>query len=273
MCAVTAHAQQSLAVGDVTLRYLSTGNGPAVVFIHGWAQSLEIWDDQVRAFAPNYRVIRYDRRGFAKSSGYADATADPADVRALLDSSGVQSAILVGLSAGARVAMDVAVAFPDRVRGLVVYGMIPVPGYPPMPDAPRASDMFGEIARRHGMDSVRRAIMASPIPWVPPGREDLTRAIAAALVAYDGRDLLDPRPESGLVPHARWEQMRRVRVPTLIVNGDHDLAHALAFAAALERELPNARRAIIKDGGHGAHFAQPEPFNRELRQFFASLRP
>src|SRR5688572_20281933 len=73
-------------VGDATLRYDVAGTGQAIVFLHGWAQDLGIWDDQVRAFAPRYRVVRFDRRGYGKSTGFADPSADPADVRSLLDS-------------------------------------------------------------------------------------------------------------------------------------------------------------------------------------------
>lgn len=272
LCILPAHAtgQRVLNVGDATLRYDVAGEGAAVVFIHGWAQSLEIWEEQARAFTPAYRVVRYDRRGFGQAAGHADASADPADLRALLDTLGIRAAHIVGLSAGATVALDFAAAFPDRVRGLVLYGMPPVQGYPSMPHM-RPRDIFGDIARRYGMDSVRRMILASPLVWVPTGRQDLRDAMRAAVSAYGGRDLLDPQPESGRVPHAQWDQLRDIRVPTLIVNGDHDLPEFLVFAEAARKQIPNARQVIIQDGGHGAHFAQPQQFNKALRDFFASL--
>ncbi|MGH7710931.1 MAG: alpha/beta fold hydrolase [Gemmatimonadaceae bacterium] len=260
-----------LNVGDARIRFEATGQGQALVFIHGWAQSLAIWDDQVREFTPRYRVVRFDRRGFGESTGYADDSADPADVRALLDSLGIRSAHVVGLSGGASAALNFAVAFPERASALVLYGLPPLRDYAAIPAFPRARDMFGELARQHGMDSVRRALSASPIVWVPPGREDLRAGMVSMIAAYSGRDLLDPRPESGRVPHARWQQLAGLRVPTLIVNGDHDLAPLLAFADSLRRQVPNARQVVIKDGGHGAHFAQPQQFNSALLEFFASI--
>ncbi len=259
-----------LNVGDATIRYDVSGTGPALVFIHGWAQNMAIWDDQVAAFAPRYRVIRFDRRGFGESTGHADVSADADDVRILLDSLGIRSAHVVGLSAGARVALRFAAAFPDRVDGLVLYGAPPGPGFPGGPPG-RGQLNFAEIMRQHGIDSVRKEILAAPIAWIPPGRHDLVARLNRSLAEYTGRDLLDPRPQSGRVLEVPWDQTQTVRAPTLIVHGDHELPLLIAFADSLVRRMPNARKIVITDGGHGAHFAQPEQFNTALKQFFASL--
>src|SRR5688500_643592 len=143
-------------VGDATIHYELTGQGPTIVFIHGWAQDLDIWGDQVAAFAPSYRVLRYDRRGYGKSTGHADPTADPDDLRILLDSLGIRSATVLGLSGGSRAALNFAVAFSDRVHALVLYGQGPPEGFEPMPPGPRPGELFGPIARKHGLDSLRK---------------------------------------------------------------------------------------------------------------------
>jgi pimeloyl-ACP methyl ester carboxylesterase len=136
---------------------------------------------------------------------------------------------------------------------------------------PNAQALFGEMARVHGIDSVRRFVAGSPLFWDPPNRPDLVERKQRMMAAYAGRDLLDPHPESGRVPDARWSQLPGIRVPTLIVNGDHDFPDFLVVADSMVRRMPNARRVVIKDGGHGAHFAQPQQFNAALRQFFTSL--
>jgi pimeloyl-ACP methyl ester carboxylesterase len=269
--ALDAQAQpRMLNVGDARIRYEVTGEGRAIVFIHGWAQNLSIWDDQVRTFAPNYRVVRYDRRGFGESTGHADGSADPADLLAVLDSLGIQTAYLVGLSAGARTAINFAAAYPHRATALVYYGGGPVADFPGM-NPVNAEALFGEIARAHGIDSVRRFVVSSPLFWDPPGRPDLVQLKQRAMMAYDGRDLLNPRPETGRVADARWSQLPTMRLPTLVVNGDHDFPNFLIVADSLVRRMPNAQRVVIKDGGHGAHFAQPDQFNAALKQFFSTL--
>lgn len=74
-----------VSVGDVTLVYEDVGRGMPIVFIHGWAQDRTIWPDQVAAFSSRYRVITFDKRGFGESTGHADPTADPDDLRMLLE--------------------------------------------------------------------------------------------------------------------------------------------------------------------------------------------
>ncbi len=273
-CAANVQAQaRTLNLADARIRYEVSGQGRALVFIHGWAQSLEIWDEQVRAFASNHRVVRFDRRGFGASTGHADDTADASDLSFLLDSLGIRSARIVGLSAGATTALSFALAYPSRVQALVLYGMPPLKDFPGMGAIPTPREVFREIARQHGLDSVRAAVLASPLAWVPPGRDDLTRAYRQGLAAYNGKDLLEPHGESGRVPHPLWAQVPAIRVPTLVINGDHDLPMILAFGDSLARRIPGASRVIIKDGGHGAHFAQPEQFNGALQHFFTGLRP
>lgn len=269
--AVAAAQTQTLDAGDVRLRYAAAGAGPAVVFIHGWAQDLSIWDEQARALAPHYRVIRFDRRGFGESTGFADPSADPADLLALLDSLRIQRAYLVGLSAGARTALDFAGAFPTRVNGIVYYGGGPVPGFPGLPNGPSPQSLFGEMARAHGIDSVRRFVVASLLFWDPPGRPDLIARKERMMAAYAGRDILDPRAESGRVPRVSWSRLTQLHMPTLIINGDHDFSDFLVVADSMARKMPNARRVVITEGGHGAHFAQPEQFNSALLRFFESV--
>jgi pimeloyl-ACP methyl ester carboxylesterase len=264
-----SHTQSGLVnVGDATINYASTGSGKAIVFIHGWSQHLGIWDDQVAAFASRYRVIRFDSRGFGESGGHADPSADPDDLRILLDSLGVRTAHVVGLSRGAGVALRFAVLYPERVDGLVLYGIGPPPGFQPAPTGPRMVAVMGELARKHGLDTVGKLVFASPLMYNPPGRPDIAARFWKDWAKYRGRDLLDPRPESGRTPVVGIDRVNEIRAPTLIVHGDHERPLAKLVADTLVRRMPNARKVVITDGGHGAHFAQPGQFNKALNDFF-----
>ena len=66
--------------GGATINYDVTGRGPTVVFIHGWSHNISVWDDQVPAFKTRYQVVRYDSRGFGRSTGFADESAEPHDL-------------------------------------------------------------------------------------------------------------------------------------------------------------------------------------------------
>ena len=279
VCTVAAQAQVQtpatkngqINVGDAIIRYASTGTGTPIVFIHGWAQHLGIWDDQVAEFSPRFRVIRYDCRGFGESGGHADPTADPDDLRILLDSLGIVRAHVVGLSRGAGIALRFAALFPDRVDALVLYGIGPIPGFQPTPEGPSIVSQFAEIARVHGLDSAGRAVAASPLSWHPPDRPDLSERARRDWAKYKGRDLLDPRPPSGRTRVVRLADVDGITAPTLIVHGDHELPLFQLVADTLARRIAGARKVVIADGGHGAHFAQPARFNQALRDFFAAV--
>jgi pimeloyl-ACP methyl ester carboxylesterase len=271
VASAAAHAQtQRVNVGDAEIHYELTGEGNTIVFIHGWAQDLGIWDDQVAAFAPRYRVLRYDRRGYGKSTGHADPTADPDDLRILLDSLGIRSAVVLGLSGGSRTGLNFAVAFPDRVRALVLYGQGPPEGFQPMPPGPLPQAMFGVIARKYGLDSLHQFVR-SVLSWEPPNRPGYRERLNQIWSRYEGRDLLDPRPPSGRVPQARMDQIGEIRVPTLVIVGDHERPLFRMVADTLTRRIANARQVVITDGGHGAHFAQPEVFNAAVLEFLKSV--
>ena len=269
--ATTQAQSRSVSVGDAVIHYEITGEGAPLVLIHGWSQDLTIWDGQVRDFARNYRVIRYDRRGYGKSTGDSDQTADPDDLRILLDSLGVRAAYILGLSAGSRAALNFAVAFPDRVKGLVLYGQAPIPGFAPMPEGPTPVMIFRDIAQKHGLDSAGKFVRAHPLSWMPPGRPELKELLRAQWARYPGRDLLHPRPESGRVPPARLDQVGAIKAPTLVVSGDHELPLFLQVADTLVRRIPGARRVVINGGGHGAHFAQPAQFNAAVLSFLSEV--
>ena len=97
-------AHRELELPGVRLRYRDDGVGRALVFIHGWTLDLDMWEPQM-PLAAELRVVRYDRRGFGRSTGLPSPAADVDDLRALLYSLGIVSPLLVGMSQGARVAL------------------------------------------------------------------------------------------------------------------------------------------------------------------------
>ena len=264
-----------ISVGDATLRFELSGRGQTVVFVHGWANTLAVWDEQVPAFAQRYQVLRYDGRGFGRSTGFADVSADPDDLRILLDSLGIASAYVVGLSAGSDVATRFAFAFPRRTLALVRLSGAPPQGMPgPPPRARENRERLAHILRTYGMDSLHTFVLAQP-GFVPPDETQAERSKRLERQAkgwdYDGRDLLDPRPQSGRVPAVPWERIRELAVPALLVNGAHDGARQLMVADSLAKYLPNVRKVVIQRAGHAANLSQPAHFNTALLEFFASV--
>jgi pimeloyl-ACP methyl ester carboxylesterase len=130
LAAGPAAAQGSLAaVPGARLYYRDAGgSGTAVVFLHAATGSSEVWEHQIPAFAAaGYRFIAFDRRGWGRTvidpAGPQPGTAS-GDLRALMDRLGIDRFHLVGTAAGGFAALDSALAFPERLRSLVVANSI-----------------------------------------------------------------------------------------------------------------------------------------------------
>ena len=273
LAAVSVGAQaRTLSVGDARLNYVVAGSGPAVVLIHGWALNLREWHDQIAALAPSHRVIAYDRRGYGRSTGFADPSAEPGDTRTLLDTLGIRAAVLVGHSAGAEVAERFAAAMPDRVVGLVLYGGPPPDGFPGVP--PRAADARRAIARQHGADSVLRMALADPRFRPGPNRSrSMAARLDSILSEYSGSDLTHDHPSSQAFPPARLDDLRTWRFPVLFVSGEHEAPRWHEISDSLVRWMPNARKLVVPGGGHGVHFDEPDRFNAALLDFLREAVP
>src|SRR5207247_5392242 len=122
----TQFTARYLPVDGTRIRYLDTGHGPPVVFLHGLGASMYAWRKNLAAVAAaGFRVIAFDNRGF----GLSDKPPAPYDnaacarlAIAFMDSLGLPDAVLVGHSMGGAIAAEVAIEHPQRVRGLVLVG-------------------------------------------------------------------------------------------------------------------------------------------------------
>src|SRR2546425_6311183 len=117
---------RSVVVDGTRIRYIDAGRGPSVVFLHGLGASMYAWRKTLSAVrAAGYRVVAFDNRGFGFSDkpphGY-DNAAYARLLAAFMDSLHVADAVLVGHSMGGAIAAEAAIAWPDRVRGLVLIG-------------------------------------------------------------------------------------------------------------------------------------------------------
>ena len=110
------------AVNGVQISYAESGSGPAVVLSHGYLMDQSMFDAQVVALAPEYRVITWDQRGHGGTPAPGPFTYwDSArDVLALLDHLGIERAVLGGMSQGGFLSQRAAILAPDRVSGLIL---------------------------------------------------------------------------------------------------------------------------------------------------------
>ncbi|MBN1459956.1 MAG: alpha/beta hydrolase [Armatimonadetes bacterium] len=269
----SAGAQERfLSVGDVQLRYEVAGDGPAVVLLHGWANSMEAWHYTFPALASEYRVVTYDRRGFGRSGGSPDGSLDPVDLRALLDSLGIAKAVVIGHSQGAASALRFALAYPDRLSALVLFGCPAPSGFGLRWSGPDAFPAeMGQVARDSGLDAMRALFAGHPVMnGFIPGTEG-SRIGEAVFAGYDGRDLLDPKPTANATPAATMADLAKIAAPTLVITGELEMPFFRIVSDALAYGIRGAHRVVVPGGGHSVQLQQPERFNEELRAFLVGV--
>jgi pimeloyl-ACP methyl ester carboxylesterase len=107
-------------VGGAALYYEAAGAGSPIVLLHGLDLDRRMWDEQVVPLAHAHTVVRYDLRGFGRSTAGSQSGTHVADLKALLDHLELVSVSLVGISLGGGVAIDFATAYPNAVRALIL---------------------------------------------------------------------------------------------------------------------------------------------------------
>lgn len=263
----TLSGAQYIEVEGACLRARSAGEGPAVVFVHGWALDLEMWRAQIDLLADRYRVIAFDRRGFGRSSGVPGLEQDVHDIDRLLDSFSISRAAIVGMSQGARVALRWALKHPEKVSCLVLDGP-PAEGWPQSVGAKEIPiDEYRQRIGVEGVDAFRSMWLQHPFMKLhtrSPCAHTLLREI---VVRYPALDLLNEPPQ---VPLLSERDLLRVNVPTLVLSGEHDSPQRRSIATRMARTLPDARLKVLRGAGHLGALDDPNSYVQALRDFFSS---
>ena len=265
---------QILSLDDVTLHYEMRGKGPAVVLIHGWGVDLESWHFLFPDLADNYTVIRYDRRGYGKSDRSPDVSLDPIDLCNLLDTLKIEQAVIIGHSQGGEVALRFALSFPERTRGLVLFGSVAPDGFGLPWNGPDALPAeMAQTAREKGLDAFRAMFAGHPLG---NGFIEDTKGLEIMVKMfhdYEARDLLDPKPSANATPRPHMERLTEISVPTLVITGDLEMPYFQIVSDALAYGISNAERVVVNGGGHSVMLQQPERFNAEINRFLAKVLP
>lgn len=250
------------------------GEGSAVALLHSTVCDSRMWDAEFVALSEGYRVLRYDFRGFGRSPLPPGPWSSVDDLRTLLDENGMERVALVGLSGGAATALDFALAEPGRVRGLVLAA--PAIGGRDWSEEVRS---FGaqeeELLEAGDFDA---AVELNLRMWVDGPRRgpDAVDAGVRAKVgemqrrAFEAQLDWEPGRHQRLQPPAA-ERLEEVRVPTLVLVGDADVADVLRNADLLASRVPGARKVVLPGVAHMINLELPDDFLRLVRGFLNEL--
>lgn len=222
---------------DIQLYAAEKGTGDALILLHGNGEDGGYFEHQVRHFAGHYRTIAVDTRGHGRSPrGTAPfrIAQFAQDLKVFMDERGIEQAILLGFSDGANIAMRFALAWPERVRGLILNG--------------------GNLNTRGVKPHIQLPI---ELGWR-----------AASLFAKKSPEAKRNAELLGLMvldPDIRLQELSALQMPALVIAGSRDMiktSHTRQIAAA----IPGARLCILP----GTHFIankSPDAFNRAVEEF------
>ena len=260
-----------LGVNGVNLMVDVRGRGPAILFIHGYPLSHDIWEPQL-AGLEGWTRIAPDLRGMGQSDapdlGYSIATYAE-DLLGLLSVVGVERAVLCGLSMGGYVAFEMLRRAPERVRGLVLMDTRPEAD---TPEGRKGREAAMATAREGGAAAIAesmlpRMLSPSALAENPALVERVRQMMAATPVAgITGaiaalRDRLDSTPLLGGLSET----------PTLVVVGEHDQITPPKQVRAMAAAIPGARFEVVKGAGHLPTLERPESTTALLGEFLAGL--
>ncbi len=256
--------KDAMAIGDMQVSV--RGDGPPLVFCHGFTTTGQFWREQLDPFSQTHRVVVVNLPGHGTSARPKDRAytidAFANDIAHVFDKLDLQDAVLVGLSMGGTVAQRFALKHPSRIVGLVLVGATPHGLGPDVQvenvlaaidelGVEQASQRviersFGPRASRELVEFAKKEVTQTP--------EFVARRAIASLNESDTRD-----------------ELGQISVPTLVVCGKEDRITPPAQSQELVQGIPNARLALLDDAGHFPMLEVPDTFNAELRRFLDAL--
>jgi pimeloyl-ACP methyl ester carboxylesterase len=264
-------AELELAPGGARLCFELAGTGEAVLLVHGNGLDMRMWDDQVEALAREHLVLRYDMRGFGRSSPPDQTPYSPvADARALLDHLGIASAHVVGFSLGGARALDFALAHPEMTGSLVLadaaLGGHRWAGFATFMAEVRA-------AGREGGAEAARCVWSQGALFAPAREQPQAAARLAEMTAdYCAWPWIGNREHVITSEPPAIERLAEIECPTLVLVGERDLPDFQVIADTLHRGIPGASKAVIPGVGHMTPMEAPGPFNALVLGFLAGDR-
>ncbi|HEU4649666.1 MAG TPA: alpha/beta fold hydrolase [Gemmatimonadales bacterium] len=260
-----------VTVNGVNLAVDLRGSGPAILFVHGFPLDHTIWEPQLQAL-DGWRRIAPDLRGMGLSDapdlGYSMATyAD--DLAALLDTLGVERAVLCGLSMGGYVVFEFLRRWRGRAAGIV---LVDTRAEADGTEAKRVRDAHAAQAREKGAAAIADAMLPRMLaPSAAATKPELVERVRALMAATPVAGIVGAlgamrdRPDStALLPTL-------TDLPALVITGAEDQISPPASGAAMAAAIPGARFVTIAGAGHLATLEEPAATTAALRTFLDGL--
>jgi pimeloyl-ACP methyl ester carboxylesterase len=257
-----------LQVNGVDVAYTVAGDGPPVVLLHAGIADRSMWEDVMPMLAGSYRAIACDLRGFGETPLPDGPFAYAADVVALLDELEIERAHVIGVSMGGHVAIDLALARPDRVDRLVLVGA----GIDGWDHEPTLREAWAEEEAAFERGDLDEVAWMNVRTWLDgPERDENTVSAALRRRVYEMQraalDLENPAATPGWLTPSRRERLGDIEAPTLVLVGALDQRDFRRIARFLASEIPGATFEELPGVAHLPPLERPEAFARAVLAF------
>jgi 3-oxoadipate enol-lactonase len=260
-------------INGTQIYYETAGTGQSMILIHAGVADSRMWDEQFATFAGQYRVVRYDLRGFGRSAMVSGQFSHHDDVAGLLDFLQLERAIVVAISFGGKIALDFALAYPQRVTALAL-GAPSISGVAP---SARIQQIWEEEDAAIEREEWETAVELNLKVWVDGihRQPDEVDTAVRQKVGQMQREIFQMEiPENveelRLEPAAN-DRLAEITAPTLVLVGDLDLPEKVEQAAWLAQQIRNAQNAVIPGVAHMLNMEKPALFNQLVLDFLQGI--
>ncbi|MGC2289519.1 MAG: alpha/beta hydrolase [Thermoplasmata archaeon] len=268
---------RTLDVPGGKVAYEDGGQGPQIVLLHEGIADRRMWNREFSLLARDHHVLRYDLRGYGGSTPASSEYSPVRDLVALLEHSGLTRPLIVGPSAGGKIAIDLTLAYPDKVGALLLIA----PGYSGMDYdhvpggkatferdetlSKAAADAWAagklEVATEHLRQLWASSLTGSALDlFRTMVRDNATEIFEERSGRFETRD--------GEPAAAR---LKEIQVPTRILVGDRDNPAMPHLANYLARGIAGATVQLVPGADHLLNLSRPDAFDAALRGFVESL--
>ena len=260
----------TIELDETTIHYERSGQGPAMLFVHGMCGDADVWADQAARFSDRFTCVRYDRRGHSRSgrgAGPISVARHADDAAALIAALELAPCLLVGSSSGAVIAVDVA-----RRHGHLLHGAVlsEPPLFCLLPDHGRS--FIDELSRQleapmavGGPAAAVDAFFSLVCPGLWSSIDEIAKDRYRANAEIGFTDLRSAPLE--VTP----AELATITIAVLVIGGDASHPALRAVAHRLTEALPDARLVELADCGHVTYAEQPDDFSAAVSVFAAEL--
>lgn len=255
-------------VQGITLHYEEHGQGLAIVFVHAFPLNSQMWNPQISALAPDFRLIIPDLRGFGTSEVPAgpytmEIFAD--DLAALLDQLEISQAVICGLSMGGYIAFAFLRRHAERVRALVLADTRATADIEP---ARVTREANAQLAETHGARAIADQMLVSLL--TTDASQEL-RAHVRSIIEHNNPNGIAGALRGMALRSDSTELFSQIKVPTLLLVGDQDSLTPPSEMQSMREAIAHSDMIVIPGAGHISNLENPTAFNVALRDFLRRL--